>query len=70
MSVYMVRLNDFTGHPVCQVTSIIDLDGLGLGHRHAVGLLQRATQLDGQYYPSIIGDMYVLNWYAVHCSRT
>jgi len=49
------------GRPAYQVMSIIDLDGLGLGHRHAVGLLQAATQLDSNYYPSIIGDVYIVN---------
>ena len=49
------------GRPIEKVTSIIDLAGVGLGHRNAISLLQTASSLDAKYYPGIIGDIFVIN---------
>lgn len=50
-----------TGRTIDKVITIIDFTGLNLGHRHAIGLLQTATQVDLKYYPGIVGDIYVIN---------
>src|SRR4051794_38942426 len=40
----------------------------GLHHRYAIHMLQAATACDSAYYPSVIGDVYVINWCAVLCA--
>ena len=49
------------GRRVENFTSIIDMEGLSLNHRMALPRLNQAMSLDAQYYPLLIGKLYILH---------
>jgi hypothetical protein len=49
------------GKPVRKIKTIIDLTGLGLSHRHAIGILKIASDTDTECYPGVIGDIFIIN---------
>eukprot|EP01006_Ploeotia_vitrea_P044868 TRINITY_DN66880_c5_g1_i1.p2 TRINITY_DN66880_c5_g1~~TRINITY_DN66880_c5_g1_i1.p2 ORF type:complete len:410 (-),score=252.58 TRINITY_DN66880_c5_g1_i1:104-1333(-) len=49
------------GKPVHDVTVIMDLQGVGLGHRNVLWYARKATQMDTVYFPYRVGRVFVLN---------
>lgn len=49
------------GKPVDTLTTILDLNGLGLSHTYALPMLQKATELDVKYYPELVSKIFVVN---------
>lgn len=49
------------GKPVHQLTTVLDLSGLGLAHRNVLHFLHLATELDQKYYPDIVAKVLVVN---------
>jgi len=49
------------GTRVDTVSSILDLDGLGIHHRNAIHILKLCMESDSKYYPERMGKIYVIN---------
>jgi len=50
-----------TGVRVNGICTILDMEGLGFGHRQCLHVLKDALDFDAKYYPEYLGRLYVIN---------
>jgi hypothetical protein len=59
---HLMRLqSDRTGQRVTQKVIIIDLAGLGFGHRHTIKFMKGTSHLDKNFYPETLGQLFMIN---------
>lgn len=60
----MLRCNEQSerlGRPVCKVTWICDMAGLGMQHRHGLDFFGGASAVDERYYPETLCRVLIVN---------
>lgn len=59
---HLMRLqSDRTGQRVTQKVIIIDLQGLGFGHRHTIKFMKGTSHIDKNFYPETLGQLFMIN---------
>jgi len=55
------QLSAHFGRRIDKVVNIMDVKGVGLGHRKLLKFMRHTTFMDQYYYPEMLGNLYIVN---------